>query len=121
MDSKSINFFSKKASGFFLTSGRETDANKAEFALFHKVAELGARRLFEHKVRSFNVHSHWTKMYEISYEMETLVFEEIKGNETLEKSFNEDGSALAWCFGILFAALGQYNAIVQNRKTTKKD
>jgi hypothetical protein len=48
--------------------------------------------------------------------MEDIVHAASEKDETLKADFEADGSALAWCFSILFATLGQYNSIVERRK-----
>ena len=124
MDSTTINFLAKNGLGFFLTSGPETDATKSEFALFKEVADFAAKQLFENKIRSGNVHdeANWSKIYKLACEMEDLVHDRLKEPEfkELDEGFKADGSALAWSFAIIYAALGQYNAIVERRKAYEK-
>ena len=89
MDSKTINIFSRKSLGFFLTVGPDNKENAKEHHMYNKALELIAKELREQKIRAYNIHDNWSKIYKIASQVEDLI------NTYNFPDFDEAGSSLS--------------------------
>lgn len=117
MDPKSINIFARKNLGFFLTVAANTEENKNEHAMYSKVIALAVQEIRDHKVRAGTVHESLEVIHEISEKLVDIIVEDATkfGYEDLSEADN----AKVYAVMILTACIGQYNYLVERRKTEK--
>lgn len=120
MDPRSINFASRRNLGFFLTRGKESDANRDEHEFFAACARKCADLLREHRVRPNNVVSELLKLDEVTQLLASFI-----ADQGVRMGFEDVQSAAgsrAYASLLVSAALSRYASLMEKRKEdTKSD
>ena len=117
MEPRRINMYARSALGYFLTSGPDTEDNRAEHEIFDRACRSATKALFEGKIRASNFHEKKNILGIVQENLGKDICEHAK--ELGYGPYIDLDAATFWAGSILNAAMGARNNAVEKAKDAK--